>query len=103
MANQKVVVIGSSYSALAVFYYLEKSLTKTREPIELLLISNKNHYFFKSLLYQCLCNDATLNDISQQFRNIGFLRPDVSYLETEVLSIDYNNKVVKSGHSHSYG
>ncbi len=94
MPTPKVVVIGSSYSAAAVFNYLEKSLTSLRESYDLLLVSDKNHYLHNDLMSQYLCDSCSLEDICQWLRGVVFLRPGVSYLESEILNIDFNTKVI---------
>ena len=96
MPTQKIVVIGSSYSAAAVFNYLERSLTTLREPFDLLLLSDKNHYVHDDLLSQYLCASCNLEDTCQWLRGITFLRPGISYLETEVLNIDFQTKTIST-------
>lgn len=94
MGSPKIVVIGSSYSAAAVFNYLECSLTSLREPFDLLLLADKNHYLNNDLLSQYLCDSCSLEDICQWLRGVVFLRPGISYLESEVLSIDFQSKII---------
>ena len=94
MNTLRIVVLGSSYSSAAVFYYLEKLLTRTREPVDLLLIADKNYYCFEELLPQCLSDSCEIGAISQNFRDIGFIKAGVSYLEISVLDIDLNRKII---------
>lgn len=94
METPKIVIIGGSYSSAAVFYYLQNYLLKSRQPFDVLLISEKNYYCFKALLSQYLCNNCDLSDISQEFRKIGLLRPGISYLETKVLDVDFSSNIV---------
>lgn len=96
MPTPKIVVIGSSYSAAAVFNYLERSLAVLREPFDLLLVSDKNHYLHNDLLSQYLSDSCSLEDTCQWFRGVVFLRPGVSYLEAEVLNVDFNTKTVST-------
>ena len=96
MGYPKIVVIGSSYSAAAVFNYLERSLANLREPFDLLLVSDKNHYLYSDLLSQYLCDSCNLGDICQWLRGVAFLRPGVSYLEAEVLNIDFQSKTIST-------
>ena len=96
MPTPKIVVIGSSYSAAAVFSYLECSLTTLREPFDLLLISDKNHYLNNNLLSQYLCGSCGLEDICQWLRGVVFLRPGVSYLEADISNIDFQSKIVST-------
>ncbi len=96
MPTPKIVVIGSSYSAAAVFNYLERSLATLREPFDLLLISNKNHYLNKDLLSQYLCNSCNLEDTCQWLRGVVFLRAGVSYLESDILNIDFQTKTIST-------
>ena len=96
MGAPKIVVIGSSYSAAAVFNYLERSLTTLREPFDLLLISDKNHYLNNNLLSQYLCGSCGLEDICQWLRGVVFLRAGVSYLETDISNIDFQSKIIST-------
>ena len=96
MPTPKIVVIGSSYSAAAVFNYLENSLAALREPFDLLLVSDKNHYLHNDLLSQYLCDSCNLEDTCQWMRGVVFLRPGVSYLEAEILNIDFNSKIIST-------
>lgn len=96
MDTPKIVVVGSSYSAAAVFYSLDQFLTKTRQPFDLLLISDKNYYVFKDLFSHYLSNSCNLSDISQTFREISFIKPGVSYLQTEIIDIDLTLKKIKT-------
>ena len=96
MPTPKIVVIGSSYSAAAVFNYLERLLTGLREPFDLLLVSDKNHYLHNDLLSQYLCDSCNLEDTCQWMRGVVFLRSGVSYLEAEVLNIDFNTKMIST-------
>lgn len=96
MQSSKVVVIGDSYSSCSVFYYLEKYLTKTREPVDLLLISENGDYCLNELLPQYLTNSCDLSDISQEFRKVGFLKPGVGFLKTRVSNIDLNLKKIET-------
>lgn len=96
MDSAKIVVVGSSYSSAAVFYYLEKYLTKTRQPVDLLLISEKNNFFFYDLLPMLLSDSCDLSDISQDFRSLVFIRPGVSHLKSSILNIDFNQNVIKT-------
>ncbi|MBI3590181.1 MAG: FAD-dependent oxidoreductase [Candidatus Melainabacteria bacterium] len=99
MNSTHIVVVGSSYSSAAVFNYLEKYLTKARQPVDLLLLSDKNHYFFRDLLSEYLCDGCGLDDIVQENRDIGFLKPGVSFLQSKILSIDLNLKIIKTTNS----
>ncbi|OGI13985.1 MAG: hypothetical protein A3I68_08360 [Candidatus Melainabacteria bacterium RIFCSPLOWO2_02_FULL_35_15] len=94
MPTPKIVVIGSSYSAAAAFNYLERSLAALREPFDLLLLSNKNHYLNKDLLSQYLCDSCNLEDTCQWLRGIVFLRAGVSYLESDILNIGFQSKTI---------
>ena len=96
MQSAKVVVIGSSYSSAAVFDSLEKLLTKVRQPIDLILIAERPYYFIKSLFSQFIANNCSLNSLCFSFRNILLLRPGVSFLQSEVVDININEKIVKT-------
>jgi len=96
MVTPKIVVIGSSYSAAAVFNYLERSLPNLREPFDLLLLSDKNHYLYDDSLVQYLCDSCNLEDTCQWLRGVVFLRPGVSYLEADVLNINFQSKVIST-------
>lgn len=94
MASPKIVVVGNSYSAAAVFNYLESALVNLREPYDLLLVSGKNHYINNELLSQYLCDSCSLEDTCQWFRGVVFLRPGVSYLEADITNIDFQAKTL---------
>ena len=94
MPTPKVVVIGNSYSAACVFIQLEHLLTKTREPLDLVLVSNRSYYYINDLIPQYLTNSLMLTDFAENFRDIGALRPGVSYLESDILNIDFNAKSI---------
>lgn len=96
MDTPKIVVIGNSYSSASVFYYLESFLPKARQPIDLLLISDKSFFYLNDLLSQYLCNSCTLGSLSSGFRDIVLLRAGVSYLQSKVQDIDFNAKLIKT-------
>lgn len=96
MNSQKVVVVGTSYSAACVFSLLEKYLSKSREPIDLLFISNKNYYFFENFLPDFLCDAVEYGDLVQELRSIVFLKPGVSFLQTKILGINLSSKTINT-------
>ena len=96
MNSQRIVVVGNEYSSAAVFYYLEKYLTRASKPFDLLFISNKNYYFFDGLLSEYLCDTLNQNEICQDLRSFYLLRPGISYLQTPELSINFDLKTVKT-------
>ena len=96
MDTPKIVVIGSSYSSAAVFHYIEKYLSKSRNPLDILFVRDKGCFFFDGLLYEYLCNSCNLSDLGQEFRKVGFFRSGISCLETKVLEIDFKLKIVKT-------
>ena len=96
MNSQRIVVVGNEYSSAAVFYYLEKYLTRASKPFDLLFISNKNYYFFDGLLSEYLCDTLNQNEICQDLRSLYLLRPGISYLQTPELSINFDLKTVKT-------
>ncbi|GEM_PF-3518893 len=96
MSNEKVVVVGSSYSSALVYFCLQNFLTKTREPIDLIWLTDKNYYSFNSLLSQYLCESVSFADITQELRGVGIIKPGVSYLETKIINIDFSSKIIKT-------
>lgn len=96
MSNEKVVVVGSSYSSALVYFCLQNFLTKTREPIDLIWLTDKNYYSFNSLLPQYLCDSVSFTDITQELRGVGIIKPGVSYLESKILNIDFSSKTIKT-------
>lgn len=96
MNNQKVVIAGGGYSAVCVFNLLEKYLSKSREPVDVLFVSNKNYYFFENLLPDFLCDTVDYSDISQELRSVVFLKPGVSFLQTKILGIDLSSKTINT-------
>ncbi len=96
MNNQKIIVVGSSYSSAQAYFYLQELITKAREPFALVWITDKNYYTFNSYLPQSLSDDVGINDLSQELRSVGIIRPGVSYLETKVQNIDFENKKIKT-------
>lgn len=97
MDTPKIVIVGSSYSSASVFYYLQKCLSRTREPIDLLLLTNRSYYFLENQLCHLLSNSCDLSDLSQEFREIGYHSPGVSFLETrDHIEIDFNKKIIRT-------
>lgn len=94
MPTPKIVVIGSTYSSALVFSQLEGCLSQTREPLDLLLISQKNHYFFNSLIPQFLAGSCELSSITESNRELKHLRPGLSYLEADILDVNFENKII---------
>ena len=96
MESPKIVIVGSSYSSAAVFYYLQDYLAKSRQPFDILLISEKNCYFFKSFYSQLVSSNCDLSDVGQEFRQVGLLRAGVSYLETKISDINLESNLIKT-------
>ena len=94
MNTQFIVIAGGSYSGALVLYYLQNYLSRSRNPYDLLFISERSFYFFHDLLSEFLCNTCLFGEISQSFRSMGLLRPGVSYLETKILNIDLKEKLI---------
>lgn len=92
----KVVIIGNDYSSAVVFYSLQAYLLKSRQPFDVLLVSDSSYYYFNSLLGQLLLGACDLNDLCQEFRKVGLLRPGISCLEAKVKNIDFNKNIVKT-------
>lgn len=92
MDSKKIVVVGNSYAAGAVFYYLQTYLQKSRVQCELLLISDSGFYFYRELLPEFLSGNCEINDVTQEFRNIGTLRSGIRYLKTSVINVDFKKK-----------
>ena len=96
MGKQKIVIIGSSYASAAAYHNLEQSLSRTREPAELLWITDKSYYFINELLTQILCDSVSINDVTCGLRSVGIIKPGVSYLQADVKDIDLVKKIVKT-------
>lgn len=96
MNSPKVIVVGDSYSSACAFYFLQTQLPRSRQPFEIILISDKGYYSLNFLLYQSLGNSCDVNEVGQDFRGIGLLRLGVSYLSTKVLDIDFKRKIIKT-------
>lgn len=96
MNSQKVIIVGGGYSAVCVFNLLEKYLSKSREPVDVLFVSNKNYYFFENFLPDFLCDTVDYSDISQEFRSAVFLKPGVTFLQTKILDIDLSSKTINT-------
>ena len=96
MDSTKIVIIGSNYSAASVFYELQKHQIKSRQPFDILLISERNSYYFKNLLPQFLSSSCDLVEIGQEFRKLSFLRAGISYLEARIQNIDFEKKIIKT-------
>lgn len=94
MPSPKIVVIGNTYSSAAVFSHLESCLNQTREPIDLLLISQKNYYVLNPLLPQFMAGSCGMDGLIEFNREVKYLRPGVSYLNTEILNVDFENKTI---------
>lgn len=95
MDSRKVVVVGDSYSACAVFYYLEKYLSKSRQPFDILCIGNADNYFLNGLFPQYLSSDCELNEICQSLRSLGIIRPGISFIKSEISDIDFHKNIIK--------
>lgn len=94
MPSSKIVVIGNTYSSAAVFSHLESCLNQTREPIDLLLISQKNYYVLNSLIPQFMAGSCGVYGLTEFNRELKYLRPGVSYLESEIININFENKTI---------
>lgn len=94
MPSSKIVVIGNTYSSAAVFSHLESCLNQTREPVDLLLISQKNYYVLNPLIPQFMAGSCGVYGLTEFNRELKYLRPGVSYLEGEILNIDFDKKII---------
>ena len=92
MPGIKIVVTGGSYSAGAVFNYLEKLQTIFRESVDLIFVSDRKFFVYDEILLHYLSNSASLNEAGQWIREIVFLRPGISFIESTVLNINFENK-----------
>lgn len=103
MQNPRIIVIGNSYSAASVYYYLQKLVTKFRRPVSLLFIASKNYYSTPSMLPELLVRNCDYSDIGGEIRDIGYITPDINIIQSEIESINLNKKVVKvDGEDFSY-
>ncbi len=96
MPTPKIVVIGNSFSSGDVFAKLESHLNQTREPYDLLFISDKKYYLLNKLLPQYLALSSSFEDFVEFNREIKCLRPSVGYLEAKVIGIDYEKSLIKT-------
>ena len=96
MDHRKIVVLGSSYSAYAVFNYIENFLFKLREPFDLLLISPKPYFYIPDLFPQFVCNLASIAEVTHSFRESIALRPGVGYLEADILGINFSSQILST-------
>lgn len=96
MPTPKIVVIGDSFSAASVFSRLENLLHQTREPYDLLFITSKPYYCLSPLLPQYMADSCGVEDISEFTRDLNYLRPGISYLQTSIIDIDFTTRSVKT-------
>lgn len=96
MNEPKVIVIGNSYSSFSFFYFLAKKVTNARKAFDILLISRNKYFFFNDLLYEFLSNSADVSDIAQDIRDLGIIKPGISYLEADILNVDFSSRLIKT-------
>ncbi len=96
MNTVRVLVIGRGYIGATAFSYLEKCLTKVRQPVDLIYLSDRNYYFTEDYLSELLTESSDLIDVSHAIRSIGILRPGVSFVQANILDIDLSSKNVKT-------
>ena len=96
MSIVRVAIVGSGYSGAAAFHFLEKCLGKTRQAIDLVYVSQDSYYCLENYATELLTNSSDLTEVCHGIRNIGMLRPGVSFLQSTVLELDLNSKVIKT-------
>ena len=96
MQNKNVLIVGNSYSTAVAFFYLQKYLDKSRIPYDIILISEQRSFFYHGLLPEFLMGQCSLDEITQEFRKIGYMRPGISLMDSRLLEIDFHNKTVET-------
>ena len=96
MSNSKILVVGSGFTAASVAFYIEKYLSKLRQPFDLIHLSERKYYFYPDLICDLLSNVAVFGDIVSDFRGLGIYKPGVSFIESKITSIDLEGQIVKT-------
>lgn len=96
MQSKKIVIVGSSYSSAAVFNFLQNYISKSRQPFDLVLISDRTYYYFGDLLPDLLKGEAGISEIAEDFRSICYIRPGISFIKAKVLEIDFQAKTIET-------
>lgn len=87
---KKVIVIGGGFAGLQVIRKLDESM------FDVLLIDKLNHHQFQPLFYQVATSQLEPSSISFPFRNIFKNKRNVQFRLADVLSVDQENKFVKT-------
>lgn len=87
---KKVIVIGGGFAGLQVIRKLDESM------FDILLIDKLNHHQFQPLFYQVATSQLEPSSISFPFRNIFKNKRNVQFRLADVLSVDQENKFVKT-------
>lgn len=87
----KVVVVGGGYGGLRAIEGLEKN-----QDVEIILIDQNPYHYLQTEAYAYIAGKSDIHDIAIDLQSWceGFKR--VSFVQTKVLSIDFENKVVLS-------
>lgn len=96
MSIVRVAVVGGGYSGAAVFYFLEKCLARTRQAVDLVYVSEDNYYCLENCLTELLMDSSDLAEVCHGIRSIGMLRPGVSFLQSKILGLNLNSKVINT-------
>ncbi len=96
MPSPKIVVVGDSFCSAAVFSNLENLINQTREPFDLLFITNKNYYHLNALLPQYMANSCSVREMVEFTRGLNYLRPGISFIQTNILDIDFMSNNIKT-------
>ena len=96
MSTPRIILIGSSYSAFAVYSYLQKYLLRIREPHDLLFIIDKSSCYNPSLLPEYLMDNCQINDVVDDVRKIAYTNPGIHILKTDLIDINFEEQKVKT-------
>ena len=96
MQSKKIVIVGNSYSSATVFSFLQNHISKSRQPFDLILISDRKYYYFSNLLPDLLKGEVSISEMTELFRSIGCIRPGISFIKAKVLEIDFQGKTIET-------
>lgn len=96
--KKRVVIIGGGYAGLKVVSGLCRS-----KNVELILIDQNSYHYLQTDVYDFIANKTNLSDIALDlYTYIASYKGRVTFLQEEVIRIDFQNKNITTNHSRQH-